>query len=178
MSWGFLRRLGVVLAVPWGILGRSWRRLWGVLKRSLNVPPPPVRERAAKRRSSLYVLPIVQDVLRRSQGFFRRSCPRRRWFKKFPQDVALGLLLNALPVLMLATGFFWSRSLDVFHYFGAAKPSKMNPQHGAMLDPVLGSILDRFGEVFLEVLGTSWGCLRASCGSSWSYVGARLGIDF
>ena len=126
------------------------------------------------RRSSLYVLPIVQDVLRRSQGFFRRSCPRRRWFKKFPQDVALGLLLNALPVLMLATGFFWSRSLDVFHYFRAAKASQDGPQDGAMLDLVLGSIFDRFWEVFLDVLGASWGHLGDVLGRLAAQIGAML----
>ena len=72
--------------------------------------------------------------------------------------------LNALPVLMLATGFFWSRSLDVFHYFGAAKPPKMDPQHGAMLDLVLGSIFDRFWEVFLDVLGAEGGGVELPLG--------------
>ena len=49
--------------------------------------------------------------------------------------------------------FFWSRSLDVFHYFGAAKASQDAPQVGAMLDLVLGSILDRFLIDFGRFLG-------------------------
>ena len=61
--------------------------------------------------------------------------------------------LNALPVLMLATGFFWRRSLGVFHYFGAAKASQDAPQDGAKLDLVLGSILDRFLIDFGRFLG-------------------------
>ena len=75
---------------------------------------------------------------------------------------------------LLTTGFFWSRSLDVFHYFGAAKPPKMDPQHGAMLDLVLGSIFDRFWEVFLDVLGASWGHLGDVLGRLAAQVGAML----
>ena len=62
-------------------------------------------------------------------------------------------VLSALPVLMLATGFFWSRSLDVFHYFGPAKASQDAPQVGARLDLVLASILDRFLIDFGRFLG-------------------------
>ena len=61
--------------------------------------------------------------------------------------------LNALPVLMLATVCFWCSSLGVFHYFGAAKASQDASQDGAMLDLVLGSILDRFLIDFGGVLG-------------------------
>ena len=70
--------------------------------------------------------------------------------------------------------FFWSRSLGVFHYFGAVKPPKMDPQHGAMLDLVLGSIFDRFWEVFLDVLGASWGHLGDVLGRLAAQVGAML----
>ena len=75
--------------------------------------------------------------------------------------------LNALPVLMLATGFFRSRSLDVFHYFGAAKASQDGPQDGAMLEVVLGGFWRRLGRVLeasWEGLGASWGRLGASWG--------------
>ena len=61
--------------------------------------------------------------------------------------------LNALPVLMLATGFFWRRSHGVFHYFGAAQASQDAPQDGAMLDLVVASILDRFLIDFGRFLG-------------------------
>ena len=60
---------------------------------------------------------------------------RRGYLKRVPSALSC---LNALPVLMLATGFFWSRSLDVFHYFGAAKASQDGPQDGPKLDLVLG----------------------------------------
>ena len=61
--------------------------------------------------------------------------------------------LNALPVLMLATGFFLCSWLGVFHYFGAVKASQDAPQDGAMLDLILGSILDRFFIDFGRFLG-------------------------
>ena len=58
------------------------------------------------------------------------------------------LFLNALPVPMLATGFFWSRSLDDFHYLGVAKASQDGPQHGPKLDLVLEGVLERLWEGF------------------------------
>ena len=73
---------------------------------------------------------------------------------------------------MLATGFFRSRSLDVFHYFGAAKASQDGPQDGAMLEVVLGGVLERSWEGFGGVLGASWGVL----GASWGILGASWGI--
>ena len=63
-------------------------------------------------------------------------------------------VLSALPVLMLATSFFGRRLLGVFHYFGAAKASQDAPQDGAMLDLVLGSILDRLLIDFGRFLGS------------------------
>ena len=83
--------------------------------------------------------------------------------------------LNALPVLMLATGFFRSRSLDVFHYFGAAKASQDGPQDGAMLEVVLGGVLERFWEGFGGVFGASWGVLGAPCCLLDPRLGAILG---
>ena len=58
----------------------------------------------------------------------------------------------------------------------AAKPPKMDPQHGAMLDLVLGSIFDRFWEVFLDVLGASWGHLGDVLGRLAAQIGAMLAL--
>ena len=55
-------------------------------------------------------------------------------FARVVQERLLGnvpsalFVLSALPVLMLATSFFWRRSLDVFHYSGAANASKTDPK--------------------------------------------------
>ena len=75
---------------------------------------------------------------------------RRGYLKYVPSAL---FFLNALPVLMLATGFFWCSSLGVFHYSGAAKASQDAPQDGAKLDLVLGSILGRFFIDFGMLLG-------------------------
>ena len=56
-------------------------------------------------------------------------------------------------VFILESFFFWCPSLGVFHYSGAAKASQDALQDGAKLDPVLGSILDRFSIDFGMLLG-------------------------
>ena len=68
--------------------------------------------------------------------------------------------LNALPVLMLATGFRW-----FYKVFRFRRPPKI----GSMLDLVLGGVLEvsweRLGGVLAaswERLGASWGVLEAS----------------
>ena len=71
--------------------------------------------------------------------------------------------LNALPVLCEKQVFFWSRSLDVFHSFRAAKGLKMEPQHGPKLDLVLGRFLE-----------ASWGRLGGILGAPWGRLGGVL----
>ena len=60
------------------------------------------------------------------------------------------------------TGFFRSRSLDVFHYFRAAKGSQV----GAMLELVLGGVLERSWDGFGGVFGCFGGVL-GRLGASW-----------
>ena len=58
------------------------------------------------------------------------------------------LFLNALPVPMLATGFFSWFFLRFFLGFWPQGGLKMDPQHGPKLGLVLGGVLERFWEGF------------------------------
>ena len=62
----------------------------------------------------------------------------------------------------------WGGFGGVLGRFGGVLGRKMDPQHGPKLDLVLGGILERSWEAFLEVLAASWVCL----GAFWGRLGA------
>ena len=57
------------------------------------------------------------------------------------QNMTDGLFPNALPVLCSRQVFFWSVSVEDFHFFPSPKASQDGPQDGPKLDLVLGGVL-------------------------------------